>query len=56
MWIAIAGAFVLVTVLFGHSQQRESSNGSTHQPTVAELVEPGLLPHTDGTPTTYKRD
>ena len=45
MWIAIAGAFVLVTVLFGQSQHRESSDGSTHpKPAVAEVAEPSSVP------------
>jgi hypothetical protein len=60
MWIAIIGAFVLVTVLFGQSQHRESSDGSIHrQPTVAEVAEqaePGLVPPAEGMPVTYKRD
>ena len=57
MWIAIMGAFVLVTVLFGQSQHRESSDGSIHrQPTVAEVAEPGLVPRAEGMPATYKKD
>ena len=60
MWIAIAGVFVLVTVLFGQSQHRESSDGSTHpKPAVAEVaepVEPGLVPHADGAPPIYNKD
>ena len=59
MWIAIFGAFVLVTVLYGHSQHRESSDGSIHrQPAVAEVAdqaEPGLVPRAEGMPVTYKR-
>jgi hypothetical protein len=60
MWIAILGGFVLVTVMFGHSQHRESSDGSSHhQPAVsqvAEQVEPGSVPRAEGMPVTYKRD
>ena len=57
MWIAIFGAFILVTVLFGHSQHRESSDGSIHsKPAVAEVAEPSLLSHADGTTAIYKRD
>lgn len=60
MWIAIFGAFILVTVLFGHSQHRESADGSLHrQPAVsqvAELVEPGLVPRAEGMPVTSNRD
>jgi hypothetical protein len=60
MWIAILGAFVLVTVLFGQSPHRESSDGSVHrQPAVtevAEQAEPGLVPRAEGMPVTYKKD
>ena len=60
MWIAILGAFVLVTVLFGKPEHRESSDGSIHrQPAVtevAEQVEPGLVPRAEGMPVTYKKD
>jgi hypothetical protein len=55
MWIAIIGVFVLVTVLFGQSQHRESSDGSTHsKPAVAEVAEPSLVPY--GTTAIYNRD
>jgi hypothetical protein len=57
MWIAIIGVFVLVTVLFGQSQHRESSDGSTHsKPAVAEVAEPSLVPYADGTTAIYNRD
>ena len=57
MWIAIAGAFVLVTVLFGQSQHRESSDGSTHpKPAVAEVAEPSSVPYADGPTAIYKGD
>jgi hypothetical protein len=57
MWIAIVGAFVLVTVLFGQSQHRESPDGSTHpKPAVAEVAEPSLASYADGTTAIYKRD
>ena len=60
MWFAIFGAFVLVTVMFGHAQHRESADGSSHRPPavsqLAERVEPGLVPRAEGTPVTYKRD
>jgi hypothetical protein len=60
MWIAILGAFVLVTVLFGNSAHRESSAKSVHaQPAVAEVVEtaePGLAPPLDGAPAIYRKD
>ena len=60
MWIAIVGAFVLVTVLFGNSAHQESSAKSVHaQPSVAEVVqtaEPGPAPHVDGAPAIYKKD
>ena len=60
MWIAIFGAFVLVTVLFGKSEHRESAAKSAlAQPAVAEAevtAEPGLLPHFDQAPAIYKKD
>ncbi len=60
MWIAIVGAFVLVTVLFGNSAHQESSAKPIHaQPSVAEVVqtaEPGLAPPVDGAPAIYRKD
>jgi hypothetical protein len=61
MWIAIFGAFVLVTVLFGKSEHQESSARSARAqpPAVAEAevtAEPGLLPHFDGAPAIYRKD
>jgi hypothetical protein len=60
MWIAIFGAFVLVTVLFGKSGHQESSSRFARpQPAIAEVAgtaEPGLVPHVDGAPAFYKKD
>ena len=58
MWIAIFGAFVLVTVLFGKSEHRESAaRAAVAQPAVAEVTaEPGQLPHFDQAPAIYNKD
>jgi hypothetical protein len=55
VWIAIFGAFILVTALFGHSQER-SDHRRPAAAEVTDAAEPGVLPHAEGAPVIYRRD